>query len=145
MTKFGSIGENGGMTLDMTEVNKNIFKLAADVPGLIDQGLFAAGERLKLDAIEIEPTAPKDKGDLRKYTEISPVNQGDVHAVQVAFLQPYAARWHEAEGDIDPVTGSKITWTTTGSGPKYLEIKMVRYMKKYFDGVADYIRRRLGT
>lgn len=145
MSTVGIINENGGMTLDLSDVKKNLYVLSLAVPDAAKGGLFDAGTALKRDSDNEPPRTPHREGHLRGNFEINPIQKADMTGVEIIYKQPYAARWHEAEDNIDPVTGGRIHWSESGVGPKYLEIKMIRHMKKYFGIVADAIRRRLGT
>jgi hypothetical protein len=118
MTTLGIINENGGMTLDLSDVEKNLAILSQAVPEEAKKGLWDAGTALKSDADNESPRTPHREGHLRGNFEINPIQKADMVGVEIVYKQPYAARWHEAEGDIDPETGGKIHWSETGVGPK---------------------------
>lgn len=142
-----------GMTIDTTEFDKIFFKLVENkIPAEAGKALFKGGAELLRDAIKVPPMAPKDIGDLwgaagiqGDGTQIHKVSEGvppgfqahvSKESVSVApgFNIEYAARWHE----VSPT--KKINWTTHKGapqpGPKYLEIKMSMFKRKYMEIVA---------
>lgn len=53
-------------------------------------------------------------------------------SIVFGFNTEYAARLHEAP--------SNWNWTEPGSGPKYLQSKLEKNMKKYMKKIADEIK-----
>jgi hypothetical protein len=141
-----------GFKLDFADFDKKFLEFAIrEVPGATQKGLYAAIERLHKDANQEAPKTPHREGHLRDDVAFDLKTQGDSIISELTFKMPYAARWHEAEGDIDPVTGSHITWSekADGVGPKYVETKLIRNMKRYIGIVTDFIEaemaKRLGA
>ena len=127
--------------LDFKDFDEKFMAFAVkEMPLEAERGIFAAAGELKHDADTVEPKTPHLEGNLRgQYNIKHQIDAGKVFA-ELAFKMPYAARWHEAEFNIDPVTGSKVNWSESGVGPKYVEAKLVRFMKKYIGIVADHIK-----
>ena len=130
-------------TLDTKDFDQK-FLLAAQqtMPKVLKKALWAATSELKNDADNVAPKTPHLHGHLRgEHKILVKLSKDSCHA-ELVFEMPYAARWHEAEGNVDPVTGAQITWSeaSDGVGPKYVETKMIRFHAKYFEIVADYAR-----
>jgi len=155
--------KDGGFSLDFKEFNKKFLEYALKTaPAAAEQGLFEAISELKNDADNVKPKTPHLEGNLRgDYTLIlegitqSKVveksgGKGKDHAkggagkpaerfgakdiiTKLIFRMPYAAKWHEA-------INKKVNWSEGGVGPKYLESKMMMFMKKYMGMVADRVR-----
>jgi len=132
-----------GMTIDMTDFEKGFKALVENaIPAETKEGLFQAGNELLRDAIKEVPQAPKDIGDLWGSARVNKaIATKDEVSIEAGFNIKYAARWHEAEGNVN--------WTTTKGathpGPKYLESKMaVNNGKKYLDIVGEYVKKVLG-
>lgn len=141
---------NTTYTLDFKEFDKKFLAFAtSSAPQAAERGLFAAIAEVKNDADTISPKTPHLEGALRGTFDLSHKIEGDSIMAELVFKMPYAARWHEAENDIDPVTGSKVHWSEEGVGPKYVEAKLIRFMKKYIGITVDAIKaemaKRLGA
>ena len=138
-----------GFKLDFKDFDKKFLEFAIkDAPDAAEKGIFAAVSELKNDADTVEPKTPHLEGALRGIFDLTHRSEGDNIIAELTFKMPYASRWHEAENDIDPVTGSKVHWSEAGVGPKYVEAKLVRFMKKYIGITVDFIKaemeKRLG-
>jgi len=143
-----------GMTIDFTEFEKTFKALVEGaIPKEIGKGLFRAGNALLHDAIYLEPKAPFDEGHLRGSARVeeAKIEKGDI-STRIGFNIKYAARWHEisqenmSKKDILGRAYSKhwpINWSLKGSGPKYLESKMIKFKSKYMEIVADYLGKLL--
>ena len=131
-------------TMDFSNFDKKFKNIVQNaVPKDTAVGVREALQALKLDADNEPPRTPHLEGHLR--------GSGKVHKIQifgkeisgeltfggktVEFDVPYAARWHEAE----PGT---VKWSEPGVGPKYLESKMIRFIKDYMAIIAKVIRGR---
>jgi len=141
---------NTTYTLDFKDFDKKFLTFAvSSAPQAAENGLFAAISELKNDADTVSPKTPHLEGALRGIFDLSHKQERDAIIAQLVFMMPYAARWHEAENDIDPVTGSKVHWSESGVGPKYVESKLVRFMRKYIGITTDFIKaemaKRLGA
>ncbi|GAG56946.1 unnamed protein product, partial [marine sediment metagenome] len=115
-----------GFSLDFKDFDKKFTRIIERaIPEAAADGLRQAGQEWKLDADNVEPRTPHKEGFLRGSGEVS---KAKITArsidVEVTYDEPYAKRWHEAE----PGT---VKWSELGVGPKYLESKAVRFMKKY--------------
>ena len=106
-----------------------------------EKALRPVGYEIVIDANEKPPKTPKDTGDLKSSGKVSEVKVTAAEMqIEIVFDMPYAARWHEAVGNIDPVRGKKIKWSEPQSGPKYLESKMVMFHPKYMLMIANIIK-----
>lgn len=134
-------------------------------PAVAEKGLFEAISELKNDADNVTPKTPHLEGNLRgDYTIVlegitqsrvveksggkNPDHRKGGGTVaerygakdiicKLVFRQPYAAKWHEA-------VNKKVNWSEGGSGPKYLESKMMMFMRKYIGIVATRIKEATG-
>jgi len=116
------------ITFDSSQFDKAIKKIQYTGPARTKKVVLRMADQVKIDAEEIAPKTPHDKGELRGEVRIfakSPI------LAMIWYLMPYAARWHEAVGNIDPVTGRKINFQESGVGPKYVESKMLNLGSKY--------------
>jgi hypothetical protein len=144
------MNNNTTFTMSFEDFDKKFLTFAvSSAPQAAENGLFAAVSELKNDADTVSPKTPHLEGALRGIFDLSHWRDAERLIAQLVFMMPYAARWHEAENDIDPVTGSKVVWSEKGVGPKYVEAKLVRFMKKYIGITVDYIKaemdKRLGA
>jgi len=129
------------MTIDFKDFEKGFAKIIEKASSEeAGKGLFKAGNELLQDAIKVEPIAPFDEGTLRgsARTNKADIKKGEI-TVETGFNIEYAARWHE----LTPEEDSKISWTTPGSGRKYLESKMVKFKDKYMKIVTKSIENAL--
>jgi hypothetical protein len=123
-----------GMTIDASDFEKGLTNLVKTLePEATARGLFDAGERLIIDAIEQKPYAPVRERHLidSGRTDIAQITETGVEVV-AGFNIEYAARWHE----LTPAEDATINWTLPGSGRKYLESKLIRFKEKYMKIVA---------
>jgi len=133
-----------GFKISFEDFDKKFLDFAInEAPKAAEQGIFAAVSELKNDADTVEPKTPHLEGNLRGQFDLSHKQEGERIIAELVFKMPYAARWHEAENDIDPVTGSKVHWSEAGVGPKYVETKLIRFMKKYIGIATDYIKAEM--
>lgn len=139
-------GGDGVFSMDIREFLAGADQATTSVIDGCRSGLREAGNQLLQDSIEEEPRAPHLQGALRASgkTEVGTENES-MTEVLVGFDVPYAARWHEAENDIDPVTGGKIHWSEPGVGPKFIEAKMVKNGDKYVRITAEAAKGALGA
>lgn len=89
------------------------------------------------DAILEEPRAPHKTGNLWRSQKIEQpqIKAGEI-TIELGFDTEYAAATHEMP--------SNVNWTMTGSGPKYLEAKLIKNKEKYMAEIADGLRRKAG-
>ena len=87
------------------------------------------------DAITEEPKAPHKTGHLWREQKIEPpkIERGEI-SIELGFDVEYAATLHEAP--------SNWNWTMTGSGPKFIETKLIRNKEKYMSEIAEGIRKK---
>jgi len=117
------------------------------IPSAAARGLFQTGALVIRDAIVEQPQVPKSRGvtkergkrgqgpgHLRRSQKIEkPKEERGEISVELGFNTDYAAAVHEM-----PET---TQWSTPGTGPKYLESKLLRNKDKYMKNVADNIKR----
>jgi len=120
------------------------------IPSGAERGLFKTGALIIRDAITEQPQVPKSRGvtkeggkrgqapgHLRRSQKIeNPKTKHGEISVEVGFDTDYAAAVHEM-----PET---VNWSTPGTGPKYLESKLIRNKEKYAKNIADNIKRESG-
>jgi hypothetical protein len=160
------MAKDGTFELDFSEFNRRFLEYALKtVPEAAEKGIFEAISELKHDADSVTPTTPLKQGNLRgDYTIIvegitkstiaeKSGGKGKDHAkggskpaerygakdiiAKLIFRMPYAAKWHEA-------VNRKVNWHEPGSGPKYLESKMMAFGKKYMGIVASRVKETTG-
>lgn len=139
-----------GMTFDTKDFDVK-FKQVTEkrIPSATEKGLFQTGALIIRDAILETPQVPKSRGvtkggrrgqgpgHLRRSQKIErPKTVGKITSVEVGFNTDYAAAVHEM-----PKT---TQWSTPGTGPKYLESKLIKNKDKYAKNVADNIKREGG-
>jgi hypothetical protein len=158
--------KDGGFEMDFSNFNKKFFEYALTAaPDAAEKGMFEAISELKNDADNVTPKTPHDEGNLRgdytivlegitesKIVEHSEGKNPNHHKggskpaerfgakdiiTKLILRMPYAAKWHEA-------VNKKVNWSEGGVGPKYLETKMMMFMKKYFGIVASRIKKATG-
>lgn len=125
-----------GMTFDTKDfdiklprvINKEIPEAAASTFPRV------AGMVLR-DAITEEPKAPHKTGHLWREQKIEQpkIERGEIN-IELGFDVEYAAATHEAP--------SNWNWTMAGSGPKFLEAKLIRNKEKYMAELARGMQRR---
>ena len=81
------------------------------------------------DAILEEPRAPHKTGNLWRSQKIEQpqIKAGEI-SIECGFDADYAAIVHEMP--------SNVNWTMAGSGPKYLEAKLIKNKEKYMAEIA---------
>lgn len=132
-------------TLDFSEFDTRFRQYCIAAPDDAKEGVREALQELKLDSDNIPPRTPHKEGHLRGSGKVIDLKNvpGEVSGILqyggkgVEYDVPYAAKWHEAE----PGT---VEWSEPDVGPKFIESKIVRYMKKYMEIIAEIIRKRRG-
>jgi hypothetical protein len=105
------------------------------IPEDAANALFQQGLLIIRYAIEEEPRCPHKTGYLWNSQFVDPpVIEERRISVTAGFKAEYAAAVHEAP--------SNINWTLPGSGPKFLEIKLVRHQDELIKFVADKIKEK---
>lgn len=130
------MAEETGLTMDFKDFDKKFDRLVKKtIPEVAGQALFEVGPYILRDAIMEEPRAPHLWGGLwRSQRVLKPEFQAMAIMVTVGFNIAYAARLHEAPNNWN--------WTLPGSGPKYLESKLIKNKRKYMEKAADKIRAK---
>jgi len=128
-----------GVSLDTKDFDMK-FKRVVDgeMQELAEKGLFEAMSEACHDADAEKPYIPFKEGHLKGSEKIRrPKRTKGEISVLGGFNIGYAARLHEME----PTRAARINWTRPGSGPKYLEAKLIRNRDKYMKITAERIRR----
>lgn len=103
------------------------------IPDVAGKALFQTGWMIIRYANTKKPMTPRDIGDLRGSGRVEPDPQK--LEVTVGFDKEYAAKWHELSSEEE----RHISWTTPGSGRKYLEAKLSMYKNDFIRFAAEYI------
>ena len=124
-------------TIDFTEFNKKLSAIIKNVPpDDVSVGMREALQELKLDADNVPPRTPHLEGHLRASGKVQKIKITTKEiSGELTYDAPYAKRWHEVE----PGT---IKWSEPDVGPKYIESKVVKFMKKYLEIIAAVIKKR---
>ena len=122
-----------GFTVDFSDFEKNFERIVKSaIPAAGARGLQKGAAFLLRDAILETPTVPKKLGNLRRTQQVNkPKISSKETSVEAGFAADYAAKVHEM-----PDTNN---FTEPGSGPKYLETKLIRNKEKYMKITADQI------
>ncbi len=127
-----------GLKMDWSEFDKKFYPLVEKaMPGEARNGIFAAVNEMLKDAAEVPPKAPKDHGDLWGSREASVIVKFKRLIGIAAFNIFYATKWHELPKGRE----KNISYTTPGSGRKFLESKMFMFREKYMRIVADFLKK----
>ena len=137
-----------GFTLDTRDFDIK-FPVVTDkkIPRAAARGFYKTGAMVIRDSIVEEPKVPKSRGvtkeggrrgqgpgHLRRSQKIErPKIEHREISIEVGFNTDYAAIVHEM-----PTTN---IFTTPGTGPKYLEAKLIKNKEKYMKNIADEIKR----
>ena len=123
MAKTGMTFETKDFDIKLPRViNKEIPEAAASTFSKV------AGMVLR-DAITEEPKAPHKTGHLWREQKIEQpkIERGEI-SIELGFDVEYASAVHEMP--------SNVNWTMIGSGPKFLEAKLLRNKEKYMAELA---------
>jgi len=126
------MADKTGFSVDFSDFDKKFMKIVTTaIPSAGAKGLKKSAAHLLRDAILERPTVPKKTGNLRRTQQIEkPVLRPDI-SVEAGLAADYAAKVHEM-----PDTSN---FTEPGSGPKFLEAKMIKNKEKYMKIAADEI------
>lgn len=124
------MGNKTSFSIDFTEFDKLFFRqVNRTFPNATLKALDFVGADVLADAIKEEPTVPKDTGNLRRTQAFLPaVMKGRDPEKVIGFEAEYAAATHEAPEDLN--------WQEPGSGPKYLESKLMKNKERYMAKTA---------
>jgi len=126
------MAEKTGMTFDTKDFDIKF-------PRVCNKEIPEAGARMEYrvagmvirDAILEEPRAPHSKGGgtlwRSQKIEQPQIKAGEI-TIELGFDVEYAAIVHEMPANTN--------WTMTGSGPKYLEAKLIKNKEKYMAEIA---------
>jgi len=123
-----------GITFDSRDFDIK-FKRTTDsvIPQAAAQAFREVAPLILADAITKEPRAPHDTGNLWRSQKVDApqITKTEIF-IEYGFNAEYAAKVHELP--------EKTAWTMPGSGPKYLETKLLMYGKTYFEKIAAKIK-----
>jgi len=125
---------NSGFTLDSRDFLVKFKRVTGKViPEAAAQAFREVAPLILADAITKEPRAPHDTGNLWRSQKVSEpkITPKEVY-IEYGFNAEYAGIVHEMP--------EKTNWTMPGSGPKFLETKLLMYGKKYFEKIAAKIK-----
>lgn len=113
------------MGMDFSDFDKKFFKFTMKtMPDAFFDAIIETLPYILKDAIEEKPYAPHKSGHLWRSQKVElPKKIGKAFEAVFGFNTPYAARLHEAPDN--------WSWTLKGSGPKYLEVKLIKNKNKY--------------
>jgi len=100
-----------------------------EIPEAAANTAFRVAAMVIRDAILEEPRAPHKTGNLWRSQKIErpQILAGEI-TIELGFDTEYAAAVHEMPANTD--------WTMTGSGPKFLESKLIKNKEKYVAEIA---------
>ena len=129
------------MKLEFAQVEKSLNKLDKNIEKIAVKGVRGAAFKLIEDSKLVAPQAPFLEGHLwAQHIVDLPQFKINLISIRVGASTPYAAKWHEAEGDIN--------WTTdkgaSNPGPKYIISKIMRFGKDYLKIQYAIIRKGIG-
>lgn len=143
------MAEKTGFIMDFRDFDKKFEKVVKrTIPQASAKALYEEAPYVLRDAIMETPTVPKSRGvtkggrrgggpgHLRRSQKIErPLLFPDI-SVELGFNAEYAAYVHEMP--------RSYLFTIPGSGPKYLESKLIKNKEKYMKNVARRIREASG-
>lgn len=123
------------VTWDDSSFDKGFKKYIKKFPEILVEAMWVAGNQIKNDADNIEPRTPHLEGTLKASGRVYKAKiVGHKLELVIAYLAPYAAKWHEQEAR---------NWSEPGSGSKYLESKLKQYGRDYLGIIADYTKNKI--
>jgi len=127
---------NSGITFDSRDFDLKFKRVTGTViPQTAAQAFREQAPLILADAITKEPKAPHDTGNLWRSQKVdAPKTSKNEVYIEYGFNAEYAAAVHEMP--------SKTNWTMPGSGPKYLETKLLMYGRSYFEKIAAKIKAK---
>lgn len=129
-----------GMTLNTKDFDIKFPRVCnKEIPQAAAQGSYFVAGMVIHDAILEEPRAPHKTGNLWRSQKIEEpqIRAGEV-SIELGFDADYAAAVHEMPAPYkDP--------SMEGSGPKFLEAKLIKNKEKYVAKIATNIKRKGGS
>lgn len=123
-------------TIDFKKFNADMKKFfETQAPEELEKGLFKAASEMLHDADKVEPKTPFEKGDLKGAKHYEPKNNKKEISIEAGYNLIYAAYQHEKEKT------AKSEYNLPGSGPKFLQRKMIMFKDKYIWIAATYLKR----
>lgn len=125
------------------EVSKKLKDLTRDLEKQQMRSLKIEAERIMTDSKQ--NYVPVDKGTLRNTGIVNdPVKNGDEISISMGYggqAAPYATSLHEYSSPSNPPTwnGEPLTFTKPGTGPKFLELPLM----KAVDGMLERLASRI--
>jgi len=119
-----------GMTFDTKDFDIKFPRVCnKEIPEAAANMAFKVAGMVIRDAILEEPRAPHKSGNLWRSQKIEQpqIKAGEI-TIECGFDAEYAAAVHEMP--------SNVNWTMAGSGPKYLEAKLIKNKEKYMAEIA---------
>lgn len=128
----------GAFSMDFTDFDQRYFRhVLRTVPNAGLTAIDFVGADAIADAIKEEPTVPKDTGNLRRTQAFEPARiVGKNLEKIIGFAAEYAAAVHEAP--------ENLNWQEPGSGPKFLESKLMKNKERYMEKAARLIKELSG-
>jgi len=122
--------EKTAMTLDTRDFDIKFPHVCnKEIPEAAANTFYKVAGMVISDAILEEPRAPHKTGHLWREQKIeSPQIKAGEIGIELGFDADYAAAVHEMP--------SNVNWTMAGSGPKYLEAKLIKNKEKYMAELA---------
>lgn len=125
-------------TVDFRAFDADFIKLMEkSAPKELEKGLFKAASEMMRDADTKEPKTPFEIGDLKGSKHYEPNQDRKEISIEAGYNLIYAAYQHEKEKT------SKSSYNLPGSGPKFLQKKMVMFKKKYIWIASKHLERLL--
>lgn len=118
------------VTYDATNLIHAIGEIIADVRAKSTAAMQEAVDKFRDDCINVPPKCPKRFGGLIDAHKIFVMKESPEATIGVLHVQkPFARALHEGVcgPDLVPVRN----WTEPGSGPKWIEDKMIKFREKY--------------
>ena len=125
------------------EISKNLLSKVKKLEKQQMQALKIEAEKIMTDSKQ--NYVPVDKGSLRNSGVVGdPIKEGNEISIHIGYggsAAPQATALHEHPSDSSPPTweGKALTFTKPGTGPKYLEIPLM----KAVDGMAERMSERI--
>ena len=119
-----------GMTLNTRDFDIKFPDVCnKQIPEAASTSFYKVAGMVISDAILEEPRAPHKTGNLwrSQLIEAPQIKAGEI-GIELGFDSEYAAAVHEMP--------SNVNWTMTGSGPKFLEAKLIKNKEKYMAELA---------
>ena len=119
-----------GMTLDTRDFDIKFPDVCNNqIPEAAARSFYKVAAMVIGDAILEEPKAPHKTGHMKRtqLIEAPQIKMGEI-SIELGFDAEYAATVHEMP--------SNVNWSMAGSGPKFLEAKLIRNKEKYMAELA---------